>query len=82
MEQNRKQTTSHGELKLLQEIAHEVLSLQSEGYRLLHEYKTDVIVCTAMQHKSNGNRIDIAGYPKQGHYYIKKNRVIVKERRI
>lgn len=69
-------------LKLNQEVAFETTSLNSEGYFTICTHNWKSLVYVKLQHKCNGNRIDIFGYPDTMKIVIKKNGNIIKERTI
>lgn len=69
-------------LKLNQEVAFETTSLNSEGYFTICTHNWSSLVYVKLQHKCNGNQIDIFGYPSTMKIVIKKNGKIIKERTI
>lgn len=60
-------------------VLKEVGNLIQEGYILINEVNWMHFIHRYMTHKSNGNRIDIFGYPESGDIIIHKNRKRIKQ---
>lgn len=54
-------------------VSIEVESFKKEGYVLINEINWKHLLHRYMMHKSNGNRIDIFGYPEFGDIVINRN---------